>query len=391
MSRLLNWLSPFFSRLPRRGYPAARPTLEHLETRQLLSMNVVASACDPAGEPVVFAVVSSDNNNLWMWNPQISPGAPTPYHWVKLTTASVSEISASRNSAGEPVVFATIGSDSNTLWEWNPRISPGAPTPYHWAELSTGSFAQISAARNSAGEPVVFGTVASAGDSLWEWNPQTSPGAPTPFHWAELTGDVVGQISATQNSTGDAAVFATFSDASNALWMFNPQVNPGGPTWTHWVELTAESVAEIGATRNSGGDAVVFATIASARYSLWEWNPQIGPAAPTPFHWSELTAEPVGQISATQNSTGDAAVFVTISSAKDSLWEFNSQINPGAPTPFHWAELSPASFSQVSATRDPAGDAVVFAAVASDHNSLWDYDPRIPTPTHWTKLTTATI
>jgi hypothetical protein len=382
-----------FSRPSARGrrQAAFRPTLESLEDRQLLSANVLASTYNSAGQPVVFAIIGSDNNTLWKWDPQVNPGAPTAAHWVELTTASVSRISATRDSAGQPVVFATIGSDSNSLWLWSPQINPGLPTAFHWAELSTASFAQISATQNSAGDPVVFGTVATAGNELWMWNDQTDPGLPTAFHWTQLTTDAVDQISATQNSTGGAVVFATFPDADNSLQMFNPQVNPGGPTWTHWVELTSASVGEISATRNSGGDAVVFATIASAEYSLWMWNDQFSPGAPTAFHWVELTAASVGQISATQNSRGDATVFATISSARDSVWQWDSQINPGAPTAFHWAELSPATISQVSATRNAAGEAVLFAAVASDHNSLWDYDPRIPTATHWAELSPATI
>jgi outer membrane lipoprotein-sorting protein len=397
VSGLLKWLAPL---LPRRRTPTRRrapfrPVLERLETREVLSGSALGAVQDSGGDPATFAVVASDGNSLWEYNPLYNPGAPIAQHWIRLTPANVAQISATRDSAGDPVVFAVIASDGNALWEYNPQYNPGGSVDAHWFRLTGGNVAQISATQDSGGDPVVFAAIASGGNSLWEYNPQYNATVSVAAHWYEVTPASVSQVSATRNANSDPVAFATIGSDGNTLWDYNPQIYPGAPLDSHWVQLTPASVSHISATQNAAGDPVVFAVVASAGSSLWYYNPQLDPIGPVAQQWIRLTPAGVSQISATQDSGGDPVVFATISTAGNSLWEYNPQVDPGGPVDFQWYEITSARVGQISATQDPAGDPAVYATIASAGASLWGYNP-LANPTgalndHWYETSPAAV
>jgi hypothetical protein len=390
LSGLRKWFSPKRSA----SQPMFRPALESLETRDLLSATAIGAVINSSGDPASFAIIGSAGNSLWEYNPQFNPTLPLNQRWAQITPANVSQISVTRNAAGQPVVFATIASAGNSLWEYNPAFNPAGPINSHWLELTPATVAQISAVQSVAGDPMVFATIGSAGNSLWAYNPTFDPTVGRIPYWTELTPASVSQISATHNSAGEPVVFAAIASAGNSLWQYNPMFNPALAHSAYWNELTPAPVSQISATQNALGDPVVFATIASAGNSLWQYNPVFGPGASVGLQWTELTPAAVGDISAGQNANGDAMVFAVVASAGNSLWEYNTLINPTAPISFHWAQLTPSAVSQISATQDSNG-AAVFAAVASDFNTLWEnnstFNPGLPLSQRWVQLTPASI
>jgi hypothetical protein len=394
MSGLRNWFSRLFGsgRAPSGPLPSFRPLLEHLEARQLLSayfmgnvpssFDSVSSVRTTSGAVATFAVVNSDHDALWEYNPLYNPGGTDDQHWYRITPARVTQISATTNAMGDPVVLAVVGSDNNSLWEYDPQFGPTNALDYHWTELTTASVGQISATRNSDGNMVVFATIASAGNSLWVSNPQINPGAPLNAHWAQITPANVAQISATQYNGQDPVVFATIASAGNSLWEYNPHDIPSSMIDMHWAQITPAAVGQISAVGHLSGDPVVFATIASAGNSLWEYEPLLNPGGSVDMHWQRLTSASVSQISAAQDGPMlDPVVFATIASAGDALWEYNPHLNPGGSVDMHWQQLTPTNVVQIGAAVEynPANSdpyyPVVFATIASARNALWKYDP----------------
>jgi hypothetical protein len=369
--------------------------LEPLETRRVLSGFSLGATQNTGNDPASFAIVASAGNSLWEYNPLYNHSGSIDQHWSRLTAANVAQISVTRNSAGDPVVFAVIASDGNSLWEYNPQYCPDGSIDQHWFRLTEADVAQISATQDSGGDPVVFASIASAGKSLWEYNPQYNPTVSVDAHWYEITSASVSQMSATQNASADPVVFAAIGSDGNSLWDYNPEISPGAPLDLHWAQLTPASVSHVSATQNAAGDPVVFAVVASAGSSLWYYNPQLDPIGPVDQQWIRLTPAGVSQISATQDSGGEPVVFATISTAGNSLWEYNPQVAPAGPVDVQWYEITSASVAEISATRNPAGDPAVYASIASAGDSLWGYNP-LSNPTdplngHWYEISPAMV
>jgi hypothetical protein len=314
--------------------------LEHLESRQVPSAAGISGMRTSGGDPGTFAIISSAGNSLWEYNPQYLPSSPVTAHWYEITSANVTAISATRDSAGDPVVFAIISSAGNSLWEYNPQYLPSAPVNAHWYEITSANVSSISATRDSAGDPVVFATISSDSNTLWEYNPQYLPSAPVNAHWYQISPAIVGQISATRDSGGDPVVFATIASDSNTLWEYNPQYLPSAPVNAHWYGITSANVGEISATQDSADDPVVFAVIASDSNSLWEYNPQYLPSSPVTAHWYQITSANVSEVSATQDSGNDPTAYATIASDSNALWEYNPQYLPSSPVTAHWYEIT---------------------------------------------------
>jgi hypothetical protein len=401
MSELQRWFRHLFApgRRPSGRPPSVRPRLEHLETRRLLSATVIQASRSVTEDPLVFAIVGSAGNSLWEYNVNFTPSGPADSHWAEITPAAVSQVTVSHDSAGNVAVFALIASDNNSLWEYDPAFSPNNPVNMHWAEITTASVSQISANNGSWGNPapVVFAVVGSAGNSLWEYNPQFNSGGAIDSHWAQITPAAVSQISAARNTNGDPVVFAAIASAGNSLWEYNPQFSPGNPVNMHWARITTASVSQISAVQDlsSGSGPTVFATLASAGNSLWEYNPAFNSPGAVDAHWQELTSASVDQISATWDSNFHAMVFATIGSAGDSLWEYDPNTNPSGTVDQHWQELTPAAVSHISGIQEYAHDynppyyPVVYATLASAGNSLWKYDSK-DNP-NWSELTAASV
>jgi hypothetical protein len=348
-------------------------------------------------DPLVFAIVSSAGDSLWEYNVNFNPSGPASSHWAEITPAAVSQVTVSHDSSGNVAVFATIASAGNSLWEYNPAFSPGNPVDMHWAEITSANVVQISAHNFSWNNPapVVFAVIGSDGNSLWEYNPQFNSGGALDSHWGELTVAPVAQISACRNASGDPVVFATIASAGNSLWEYNPQFSPGSPLALHWAEITSASVAQISAVQDLSSGPAVFATIASDGNSLWEYNPAFDSAGPVDSHWQELTPASVDQISATWDGNFHAMVFATVASAGDSLWEYDTQLNPSDPVSAHWRELTASAVSHITGMQaydrqyNPAYYPVVYATLASVGNSLWKFDPQ-DSP-NWSELTAASV
>ena len=114
---------------------------------------------------------SSTDHSLWEYS-SLNVGG-----WVMLSpTGTILSVSAVTDSAGRDDAFAVTASGDN-LWEHSPNAG--------WVQLSIGSFQQVSAGLNGAGQAVVYGVLgAGAGgyaNSLWEYDP-TSAG------WQMLSG-----------------------------------------------------------------------------------------------------------------------------------------------------------------------------------------------------------
>jgi hypothetical protein len=223
--------------------------------------------------------------------------------------------------------------------------------------------------------------VIAADGTLWEYNPAL-PGS----HWTQISAGSFSAISATRNAGGDPVVFAIVA-GDRSLWEYNPTLNPSGDVTGHWAQVSGGSFASVSATRNRSGDAVADALIA-ADHSLWQYNPAFAPAGGIASHWALVSPGSFASISATQNGHNDPVVYVIVA-ADNSLWVNDPSLYPSGPITAQWALVSPGSFASVSATRNRNGDAVVYAVVAGDH-SLWVNDPSLapgaPLTAHWSEV-----
>jgi hypothetical protein len=127
------------------------------------------------------------------------------------------------------VVFAVVSADQS-LWENNPQFNPAGGLNSRWGQVSPGSFASVSAAQNSDGNPVVFAVV-SADQSLWENNPQFNPAGDLNSRWLQVSPGSFSSISATRKGSGNPALFAVPSDFN--VWGYN-----SGSLDNGWAQLT---------------------------------------------------------------------------------------------------------------------------------------------------------
>jgi len=130
-------------------------------------------------------------------------------------------------------------------------------TPSGWAQLSIGSFQQISAGLNSAGQAVLYGVLTDA--SLWEYNPAFNSGAN--FRNLSSAGTVL-----SVSAAGQDQVFAVMADHH-----LNQHTLASG-----WSLTSSGSFASISG-ENNGGVGSVFAVLSDA--SFWEY---------TGRNWQEL-------------------------------------------------------------------------------------------------------
>ncbi len=142
---------------------------------------------------------------------------------------------------------------AGTLWEYSDASG--------WKEISSGSFAQISATTNASGQAVVFGVLADG--SLWEQNPA---GAALNAAWTQLSpAGTIQSVSAVTDSTG-AVVAVAISNL------------PGyaGTVWEHtdasgWQYESSGSFTQVSADLNASGQAIIFGMLSDG--SLWEQDP----------------------------------------------------------------------------------------------------------------------
>ena len=117
--------------------------------------------------------------------------------------------------------------------------------------LSVGSFRQVSAGLNGAGQAEVFAVLTD--DSLWE----NSPSIPGGWRLLSPSGTI---LSISAGPTDE--VFAITSDSH--LWEYSA---------SGWSFLSSGSFASVNAGANPEGEGDVFATLKDT--SLWDYDPRI--------------------------------------------------------------------------------------------------------------------
>jgi hypothetical protein len=299
----------------------------------------------------------------------LPPGAtwddPSVAGATSLTAArlqGVTDLSATVNQYGQPVVFALSARD-HSLWENNPAFNAGGTE--HWEQVSPAAFAKISAAPAANGQaPVVYGILA-ADHSLWENNPAFNPGAASPNgQWAEVSPGAFAAISATRGANGAPVVYGIV-EGDRSLWENNPTFNPAGAPTAQWAQVSPGAFAAISAT-SANGTPVAYGIVAADR-SLWENNAAFNPGAAPNGQWRQVSPGAFASLSATQFN--GAPVVYGIVAADRSLWENTPAFNPGGALNGQWRQVSPGAFDSLS-----AAGAVVYAMPAADH-SLWENNP----------------
>ncbi|WP_143393603.1 hypothetical protein [Fimbriiglobus ruber] len=303
------------------------------------TFTAISSTQNIDGDQVAFAI--KNDGTLWENNPQFDPaaGQNLSAQWLEVSPGSFTAISATRNANGDQVVYA-IRSDG-TLWENNLQFNPtdsATDLNGHWAEVSPGSFTAISATRNSDGNPVVYAIL--SGGTLWENNPQFNPTDPNMNdHWAEVSPGSFTAISATRNSDGNPVVYAILSGGT--LWENNPQFNPTDPNMNdHWVELSTLTFTTISSTQDGNNNPVVYAIKSDG--TLWEYNPT--------NQWLEVSPGTFTAISATRNTDGNQVVYAVLNDGTvwENNPQFNP--SAGTDLNAQWLKVSSGSFTAVSAT-----------------------------------------
>ena len=185
---------------------------------------------------------------------------------LQLLSAAGSILAAStvQDASGATDVFViTSGANGlqylNTLWEYSTATGM-------FTQLSTGSFHQISAATNSAGQPVLFGVLTD--NSLWEQDPALGVGLNAGFTNLSAAGTIL-SVSAVTDAAGNPDAFAITESGPNNVWEHNPAL-PND----HWEQLSSGNFLSVSAGLNGLGQAVVYGVVNGG--SLWEQNPAVG-------------------------------------------------------------------------------------------------------------------
>ncbi|HVS40076.1 MAG TPA: Ig-like domain repeat protein [Gemmataceae bacterium] len=278
--------------------------------------------------PDLGTAVLTTDGALW----QISP---TGAVLLLSPAGTIRAVSTVNDAAGNADVFAIAADES--LWE---HSAAG------WAELSNGSFQQISAATNQAGAAVVFGVLGALSpmpNSLWEDN----------SGWRELSpAGTIQSVSAVGTSQGEVA-FAVVA-AGNNLWKYSA-FNTASP----WSEMSTGAFAQVNAGLNAGGQAVVYGVLTDN--SLWEQNPANGTGLNA--GWTMLS--PGGTILNVSAGGPDEVFAVT---ADHHLWDYHLGT---------WSLESVGTFESVSAGEASGLDHGEAFGVLAD-TSVWEYDPFLP-------------
>ncbi len=252
--------------------------------------------------------------------------------------AVVATIDASFNN--DIFAISELPGYAGTLWEYSDASG--------WMEISSGSFAQISATTNASGQAVVFGVLADG--SLWEQDPA---GAGRDVGWTRLSpAGTIRSVGAVTDSTG-AVVAVAISNL------------PGyaGTVWEHtdasgWQEESSGSFTQVSADLNASGQAIIFGMLSDG--SLWEQDPA---GAGLNVGWTERSGAS-NVLSVTAGGVGDEAFVI------------ETNHNVYRLTPSGLTQLSSnGTVESVSATATQGQDEVF--AVMTD-GSLWEYSPNFP-------------
>ncbi len=285
-------------------------------------------------------------------------------------------VSAVTDGTGHQVLYG-IESGTGDLWQF----SSGS-----WSEISTGLFAQVSAATNAQGQAVVFGVLGPNSllpGTLWEQNPAAGTGLNA--GWFEISSAPFLQISAVGTPAGEVA-YGILSPALGqpfgaSLWRYDASQNPGHVVNAGWNQESSGQFAMVSAGR-SGSQAIVFGILSSASAlpgTLWSQNPafgteglnsgweQLSGSGPFPAQFSAVAAE--------ANSTNGSWFGISGGQVFGHTSTINGELTPALP----------ASAVQLSATHTPAGTDEVFATLVD--GELWEFQAGVgASPAGWELL-----
>ncbi len=172
-------------------------------------------------------------------------------------------VSAATDLSGNPTVYAVV-TNTNNLWEHSPAL-PGDG----WMEISSGSFEQVSAGLNGAGQAVVYGIV--SGGALYEQNPANGTGLNKGFTLLSGTGGAPAAFLSAAAGRADTVYAISASDHS--LWQHGP---------SGWKQLSIGTFSQVSPSETAAQD-LVFATLTDGEF--WEYN-----AGSLPFNpWTPVT------------------------------------------------------------------------------------------------------
>ncbi len=224
----------------------------------------IAAATNSGGQPVVFGVIGQANaeyaDSLWEQSSAFGH-IGLDSGWRLLSAAgSIQSISAVTDGAGNDVVYAIVVSGNN-LYEHSPAFAGDG-----WRQLSTGSFAQVSAGLNAAGDAVSYSVLTNG--QLWEQNPAFGPaGVDMQFH--QLSGmNGLPPLFTSVTAGGPDKAFGIASDGT--IW----EQSPAGAK-----QLSATFIAtQLSATQTQQGVDEVFMTLIDG--SFWEYSTAFPSASP---------------------------------------------------------------------------------------------------------------
>jgi hypothetical protein len=251
-----------------------------------------SAALDGSGATVVYALTTGlegpqYQNTLW----KFANGA-----WSEMSSGFFKQISAASNSTGQAVVFSVIGQGdaANALFEQSNAFGPvGLNTG--WRLLSpAGTIQSLSAVTDGAGNDVVY-AITTSGHNLWEHSP-AFPGN----GWQQLSTGSFTQVSAGLNAAGQAVAYSVLTNGQ--LWEQNPIFGPTGVN-TQFRQLSGmNSLPPSFLSVTAGGPDVAFGI--AADHTVWEHSP----AGDVQLS-SMLLAN---QLSAAQTQQGVDELFMTL-------------------------------------------------------------------------------
>jgi hypothetical protein len=213
------------------------------QTDSSFQFQQISAATNSSGETIVFGLTTNDA----LYKQTHSSGIDTGLTLLS-PAGTIKYISAVTDAAGNDNVYAIVTAD-NSLW---------LHTPQSWLHLSTGTFSQVSAGLNTAGQAVVYGVLADG--ELWEQNPAFGPvGLNTGF--VQLSGqNGLAPTFRSVQAGGPDHMFGIASDGT--VWQHTPTTN------TH-VSLTLQA-RQLSATETQSGTDEVFMTLIDG--SFWEYS-----------------------------------------------------------------------------------------------------------------------
>ncbi len=159
------------------------------------SIQSISAVTDKAGNQWCYAIVTA-GDNLWLNGP-----TPSIADWQPISSGSFQQVSAGLNSAGQPVSDSVL--TSGQLWEENPAL--GSILANDFVQLSgIGGLPSTFLSVQAGGPDTMFGIASD--ETVWEHSPNGNK---------QLSSILLAsQLSATQTPTGGDEVFMTLIDST---------------------------------------------------------------------------------------------------------------------------------------------------------------------------------